>query len=470
MTNEDHLLIIFQGLTTWNQWRSDNPEEQIELSGANLISKDLSGINFSYADLSHARLNGANLSWAKLNKADLVGADLRRANLSKSDLSGADLRWAKLRKTNLGGSDLSGADLRWANLREANLIGSNLSASDLSEAKLREANLCGSDLSDADISETDLKWVKFCGANLCRADFIGADLRGTNLQDGNLIDADLSNARLVGAIFRNANLDGANLGKAKLNYGDLSKANLRRVNLTKASLIGANLFGANLTNSILVKTDLERADITNCKIYGVSAWDLKLKDTKQINLIITPPEKPTIAVDDLEVAQFLYLLINHKKLRNVLNSITKRGVLILGRFGGGGLDILQSIAAKLREMKYLPIIFNFDRPEGKNYTETVQTLVGLSRFVIVDLSGPSIPQELYSTVPHFKIPFIPIIERGRRQYSMFVDILEFPWVLKPIVEFGCKEQLIELMKSRIIDPAEEKCKERQRFFDQLFDK
>jgi hypothetical protein len=47
---------------------------------------------------------------------------------------------------------------------------------------------------------------------------------------------------------------------------------------------------------------------------------------------------------DLGVANLLYLLLNHKKLRNVLNSVTKRGVLILGRFGDGGLDVLQGIA------------------------------------------------------------------------------------------------------------------------------
>jgi uncharacterized protein YjbI with pentapeptide repeats len=449
MTNEDHLLIVLQGLTAWNHWRRENPKEQIELSGANLKSKDLTGIDFNGADLSHAILNGANFSWAKLNKADLSSAKLRNSNLSKANLSGADC---------------SGTDLR-----EVNLSGSDLSRADLTRAKLQEANLDGSDLNDADLSRADIRWAILCGANLCGADLVGADLRGTNLQGAHLIESDLSEARLGGAILRSANLDGANLRKAKLKYADLSKANLSRVNLSKASLVGANLFGANLINAILVQTDLERADITNCKVYGVSAWDLKLKDTKQINLIITPPEKPTIAVDDLEVARFLYLLINHKKLRNVLNSITKKGVLILGRFGGGGLDILESIAAKLREMKYLPIIFNFDRPEGKNYTETVKTLVGLSRFVIVDLSGPSVPQELYSTVPHFKIPFIPIIEDGKKQYSMFADILEFPWVLKPVVKFAGKEQLIGLMKSRIIDPAEEKCKERQKTFDQLFD-
>jgi hypothetical protein len=117
----------------------------------------------------------------------------------------------------------------------------------------------------------------------------------------------------------------------------------------------------------------------------------------------------SITVDDLEVAQFIYLLLNHKKLRNVFNAVTERGVLLLGRFGGGGLEVLQAVADRLREEKYLPIIFDFDRPQNRNYTETVKTLAGLSRFIVADLSGPSVPQELYATVPHFKIPFVPIL-------------------------------------------------------------
>ena len=43
----------------------------------------------------------------------------------------------------------------------------------------------------------------------------------------------------------------------------------------------------------------------------------------------------------------------------------------------------------LRQSGYLPMIFEFERPEDRNYTETVRTLAGLARFVVVDLSGPS---------------------------------------------------------------------------------
>jgi hypothetical protein len=175
-------------------------------------------------------------------------------------------------------------------------------------------------------------------------------------------------------------------------------------------------------------------------------------------------------VDDLEVAQFIYLLLNHKKLRNVINAVTDKGVLILGRFEDGGLELLQAIAAKLRELEYLPIIFDFERPESRDYTETIKTLAGMSRFVIADLSGQSVPQELYATVPHLALPFVPIIEKGRKKYAMFVDILKYDWVLKPVVEFENKAELLALLPARIIDPAERKHQERQKLLDQLFKK
>jgi Pentapeptide repeats (8 copies) len=255
---------------------------------------------------------------------------------------------------------------------------------------------------------------------------------------------------------------------------DFLDADLTDVDLTDADLSGANLSEANLTQanlqySILVKTNFTGTTLTGCSIYGISVWGTNLEGAKQLNLNISDVNEPTVIVDNLEVAQFIYLLLNHKKLRNVLNAITERGVLILGRFGGGGLEVLEAIATKLRELKYQPFIFDFDRPADRNYTETVKTLVGLSRFVIVDLSGPSVPQELYATVPHFKIPFVPIIEESRRQYSMFVDILEYPWVLNPPVRFVDVEHLVRAMPKKIIAPAEKWVKDRQDRLADLFD-
>ena len=309
----------------------------------------------------------------------------------------------------------------------------------------------------------DLRDLNLSYGNHTLAKLSGADLRNANLAGANVNFADLSRTDLRGAKLDTTNLYGSNLSGADLSGADLSLANL-----SKADLRGATMIGTNLSGAVLVETNLEDANLEGCRIYGISVWGVQLERAKQKGLVITPPGEPAITLDDLEVAQIIYLLLNYKKLRDVINTIAAKGVLILGRFSGGGLGVLQAIAGKLREMNYLPIIFDFDRPSGKNYTETVKTLVGLSRFVIVDLSGPSVPQELYATVPHFKIPFVPIIEEGRKTYSMATDIFEYPWVLRPPVTFASTEELIELMPTRVVAPAEESHKERQKLLEELF--
>jgi uncharacterized protein YjbI with pentapeptide repeats len=350
-------------------------------------------------------------------------------------------------RPNLSGADLGSMNLRNVNLSGADLRTSNLSGVNFDHAILRKANLL----------ETYASNASFVRANLCDAKLREADLDGTNFTRADLTAADIC---------------GATLGAAKLVNANLRQADLTWADLVEADLSGANLSGANLEYSRMVDTNLEQAVLADCYIFGSSAWNLIGNPLTQANLIITRrwnnPQGPIITVDDLEVGQFIYLLLNHKKLRNVLDSVTERGVLILGRFGDGGHEILQVIASKLREMKYLPIIFDFDKPKGRNYTETVNTLVGLSRFVIADLSGPSVPHELYSSVPHYKIPFVPIIEKGRVPYSMFTDMTEYHWVVKPPIEFATEKQLPELVASQIVPIAEDKCRERRKLLATLF--
>src|SRR5581483_2210398 len=109
-------------------------------------------------------------------------------------------------------------------------------------------------------------------------------------------------------------------------------------NLGGVDLSGADLTRADLAGVSLVHANMTKATLNGCLIYGISAWDVLLDGASQLDLVITDPysREPTIAVDDLEVAQFVYLLLNHQKLRSVLNAVTARGVLLLGRFGDGG--------------------------------------------------------------------------------------------------------------------------------------
>ena len=122
------------------------------------------------------------------------------------------------------------------------------------------------------------------------------------------------------------------LRDAKLREADLREADLRGAHLRETDFHGADLSGADLRQAILVNTDLTDADLTSCRIYGISAWDLTLEGAKQQNLVITPDDEPTVTVDNIEVAQFVYLLLHNEKIRDVIDTIGKKGVLLLGRF------------------------------------------------------------------------------------------------------------------------------------------
>ena len=145
---------------------------------------------------------------------------------------------------------------------------------------------------------------------------------------------------LRGAILRDADLSGANLDGANLSKADLCHAILNRAHLINATLYNtncfktdfsqANLTGANLQHASLVETNLEGAALSNCQIYGLSAWNLNGTPKDESKLIITPEEEAIITVDDLQVAQFIYLLLNNKNIRNVIDTITSKAVLILG--------------------------------------------------------------------------------------------------------------------------------------------
>ena len=122
-------------------------------------------------------------------------------------------------------------------------------------------------------------------------------------------------------------LDGANLSLAYLGVAYLGGADLNRANLTSADLTCADLSRTNL-----VETDFTLATITGCRTYGASPWNVTLVGTVQDNLVITKEGEPVVTVDDLEVGQFIYLILNNTKIRNAIDTICRKGVRILGRF------------------------------------------------------------------------------------------------------------------------------------------
>jgi hypothetical protein len=152
---------------------------------------------------------------------------------------------------------------------------------------------------------------------------------------------------------------------------------------------------------------------------------------EQSGLVITKAEEAVITVDDLQVAQFIYLLLNNRNIRNVIDTVTSKAVLILGRFNKERKAILDAMHAELRKRKYVPILFDFNGPDSRDITETVSILAHLARFVIADITdAKSIPQELERIVPNLpSVPVQPILLSSQKEYGMFGHYKRYPWVL-----------------------------------------
>jgi uncharacterized protein YjbI with pentapeptide repeats len=380
LADKKQLAVLLQGPGAWNDWRKQNSNVPVDLSGANLAGMDLRGADLGGLDV------------------DLTGADFTGGNFSKANLNGATLIRAKL----------SGQHTLFI---ETSLINANLSEAEGRGACFVLANLSGAALVQAD----------FSGAQLSKATLLGACLNGANLLKANLFHADL--------------------------YG---------ADFTGATLTGANLFAANL-----VRTNFTGADLTGCRVYGISAWSLKLEGAVQEALIITTDEEPEITVDNLEVAQFIYLLLTNEKIRDVIDTITSKAVLILGRFTPERKAVLDALREELRKRDRTPIVFDFAQPKSKNVTDTVKLLAQLARYIIVDLSDPnSAPYELAVILGLGldSTPVVPIIVSEQRPFPMLEDVLRKPWST-PLVRYQDLYEIRANLDEMLIKIAEAKVRE-----------
>jgi hypothetical protein len=294
------------------------------------------------------------------------------------------------------------------------------------------ADLRGARFDNASFNAKTFGWMAMKGARLERA-----SLRGARFSNARLMGADVSYADLTGAHLPGADLSGANLAGATLAGADLAAASLERANLVGADLHGTNLRGT--------------------RVYGAAVWDVQVESgtSLQHDLIVTPLGQPEVTVDNIEVAQFVYLLLNNPKIRGAIDTICKKGVLILGRFVSERKVVLNALRDELRRRDFVPIVFDFEKPTERDITETVKTLAGLSRFIIADITNPkSSPLELQATVPDYQVPFVPIIARGEKPFSMFADLRNkyASWVLDPLIYDDPKE-LIGSIEPAIIKPA-----------------
>ncbi len=397
------------------------------------VSGMLMHINFNRSELERVDFDGSNLDNAAFDRARLKDCDLSHLNAArmwaeKAVFEGCRFTSSYLRGTHFKQARLERCDFTHTELGSIFAVGASFRGSVLDRTKFELAWLDGADFADAQCTETVFRRAHLSGAKLG-----GVDLRGCDFAEADLRSADLKSADLQGARF--------------------AGADLRHAVLTGARLQGADLSHANLSGA-----DLRGADLTGAKVYGVSAWDVALDEAVQRGLVIVPPDQSPITVDDLEVAQFVYLMYQNPKIRRVIDTITSRAVLILGRFTPERKVVLDGIREELRRRDFVPILFDFDKPSQRDFTETILTLAGMARFVIADISNPkSSPLELQATVPNYMIPFVPILQSGEKPFAMFEDLKQKygDWVLD-LLEYDTLENLRLAFEPAIIVPALEK--------------
>lgn len=155
------------------------------------------------------------------------------------------------------------------------------------------------------------------------------------------------------------------------------------------------------------------------------------------------------------------MITNNEKIKNAIETITSRAVLLLGRFTEERLLVLRALRNKLRSMGLLPILFDFERPSSKDTTGVVETIARMARFIVADLTDPSsVPHELATIVPFLRtVPVQPLRLVGSTGYRMVDNWRAYPWFLD-VHEYKDAESLIEGIPA-IAERAERKARELQ---------
>jgi hypothetical protein len=198
-------------------------------------------------------------------------------------------------------------------------------------------------------------------------------------------------------------------------------------------------------------------------VFGLAAWGVKGEKSNQKNLIITKDSEPIITVDGLRVANLLYIMLQGDQIGEVIDAVSNKAVLILGRFNNERLLVLKAVSDALRAHNYIPILVDFEKPASRNIMETVSTIAHMSRFIIADLTeANAVAGELRHIINSLIIPIAPIYQPyiddyGKQisfEWSMFWDLSDHSHVL-PICDFSNLQYLIDNFETKIILPAEE---------------
>ena len=145
-----------------------------------------------------------------------------------------------------------------------------------------------------------------------------------------------------------------------------------------------------------------------------------------------------------------------RKIRDVIDTITSKAVLILGRFTDERKAVLDALREELRKRNYLPILFDFEKPKepGIRTRRSRCSLAWRGSSLPISLMPKSVLQELRAIVPDLpSVPVQPIILARQEEPGMFDFYRNRPSFLT-VHRYASQEQLLADLGEKVIRPAE----------------
>jgi len=295
-------------------------------------------------------------------------------------------------------------------------------------------------------------WVgRFKGGN--PFDFSGLELTGVSI-----FAAFAEGLTIKNAIFKDVVIEEGDFSRANFSGSTFINTRFNKTILSDACFDGAVFVNCNLNRVNLSDANFSVKEIRETVVYGISSWGLNVsEDSIQSKLIIEKTygfysdflknKRIPMMVDNIELAQFVYYLTDHKKMRDTINILNDKGVLLLGKFKHGGLERLYNLRQWFSDRNYMPMIFDFDRPDGMDFTETIVTMAGLSKLIVTDLSGDSVPHELHAILSTFTKPVIAYHDGN--PYSMVRDLKRKNAYFQEISYDGTEQDLLNQLPDAV---------------------
>ncbi|MGA2121286.1 MAG: pentapeptide repeat-containing protein [Methanoregula sp.] len=416
----------------------DDTIKDCNFSGTKLTNVSFQGPNCTNNEFICAILKNVHFSNCNLENSSFTGSEIR-----DTSFEGSRLRFTDYRDTRLKNVNFKNCEIRCSYFEEARTIRSNKKETQRFSIFFDKAYFYGGELDGSKLTNGSFRNTQFQEITANNADFRGGEFNkadinastlknsifnGSNFSYASIFDTDFSDSDFFGCKFFGTELAHSNFTNVEFSGSDMTYANLSESNFENSILNNVEFHGA-----ILLDTTIDGANLSHSHIFGVSVWGLIGEPKEQLDLLITPWDEPAVTVDNIEIAQFIHLLLTNEKLKNIIDTVTSKVVLILGRFNDRKI-VLETIKNQLREMDLTPIIFDFTKPGTRNLTETIGLLARMSKFIITDITDPkSVPHEIYSIIPHCpSIPIYPILEKKKNRivkpYAMFADFKKYPWV------------------------------------------